>query len=565
MRFQERPCRICAERRIVAGRELRSETEELAKRRTSQRVAGLRRRARCCACLTGLVVGVSLVFVSRIEASLIKAKSVELSDIREAIALARDGDTVAIPSGMAEWSEMVDIRHSIILQGAGSTQTTIRDNFARTRSGKNLIRFSVTKDLPFGLRGVTIEQGSEVGASGSGIVAVFGGTGGTMNPAIPGISGELRIADVKFDYPDGGPAVMIRITDAIGVVDHCTFNSQNQFLTVYHPHWMGGTYGNGSWADDPTWGSGRFLFVEDCNVMVKGKVIRSSDSDNGARYVARYCTFNNAGVTAHGTEASGRGTKQLEIYNNTFNNTTSQTGFPQLRSGSVLIHDNVMNGYERGMAFQTYRFFDLKQHWGVVTGVNGYDVNATDGPLGGSLYATGTHTGPGSSGVLVDSTKTWSSTQWKTDGFAYVISNTSRIANPSYITSVTGTHQMDFAIGSVSAPRIPMLFFNTGDHYEIRKVLKALDQPGQGKGDLKSGTDYLPALPPNTTSEPCYSWNNWTSSAHTVQLDFNNLTPTLKSGRDYFNRTAKPGYKPYVYPHPLTRKSAIPPRSPGAS
>ena len=546
------------------GRELRSEAKELTKRGASQRLGGLRRGVRHCARLTALVAAATLVFVGRVEASLIKAKSVELRDIREAIALARDGDTVAIPSGMAEWSEMVDIRHSITLQGAGSTRTTIKDNLARTRSGKNLIKFSVGKDLPFGLRGVKIIQGSGTGASSSGIVAIFGGTRGTSAPSIPGISTQLRITDVNLDYPTAAGGVPIRITNAIGVVDHCTFTTRRPFLTVYHPNWMGGTFGNGSWADNPTWGSSRFLYVEDCTINVIGRVRRSSDSDNGARYVVRHCTFNNAGVSGHGTEAAGRGTKQIEIYENTFNNTTPQTGFPQLRSGSVMMHDNVMNGYERGMAFQTYRFFDLKQHWGVVTGVNGYDVNATDGPLGGSLYATGTHTGPDNSTVLIDSTKTWSCAQWTTDGFAYVITNTSRTVNPSYIASVTGTHQIDFAIGSVSAPRIPMLFFNTGDHYEIRKVLKALDQPGQGKGDRKSGTDYLPALPPNTNSEPCYSWNNWTSLAHSAPLDFNNLTPTLKSGRDYFNRTVKPGYKPYVYPHPLTGKSAIPQRSPGA-
>src|SRR5436305_659322 len=27
--------------------------------------------------------------------------------------------------------------------------------------------------------------------------------------------------------------------------------------------------------------------------------------------------------------------------------------------------------------------------------------------------------------------------------------------------------------------------------------------------------------------------------------------PSIKSGRDYFNRTPKPGYTPFVYPHPL--------------
>jgi hypothetical protein len=446
---------------------------------------------------------------------------------------------------------MLTITKNIHVQGAGSGLTTITDNLARVTGIDNLIKFSVTKDLPFGLGGVTITNGSETGASSSGIVAVFGGTSGTPSPSIPGISTQFRITDVNFNYPSTAAAVPIRITNAIGVVDHCTFTTMTSFVTVYHPAWMGGDSGNGSWADDPTWGSSRFLYVEDCTINVTGTIVRSSDSDNGARYVVRYCTFNNGGVIGHGTEAAGRGTKQIEIYGNTFNNTTSQTVFPQLRSGSVLMHDNVLNGYTSGMSFQTYRFFDTKNHWGGVTGTNGYDVNATDGPLGGSLYDKGTHTGPNNSTVLIDSTKNWTSGQWAADGFAYVITNTSRTLNPSYVASVGSTHQINFYVSTL-ANTLPPLTFNSGDSYEIRKVLKALDQPGQGKGDLKSGFDYLPAVPPNTVLEPCYSWNNWTNPAHSGQLDFNSLTPTMTLGRDYFNRTVKPGYTPYTYPHPLT-------------
>lgn len=494
----------------------------------------------------------SLVWPSSSDASIIAARSASLADVTSAVNLAANGDTVTIPAGTAAWTSMLTVTKNICIQGANSSSTIIADNLTRKTGVDNLIQFSVSKDLPFGLRGVKITQGTETRASSSGVVAIFGGTSGTTSPPIPGISTQLRITDVNFNYTDTS-AVAIRVTNAIGVIDHCTFNIGNSFLTSYMPAWMGGDNGHGSWADDPMWGTSRFLYVEDCTVNVSGIARRPSDSDNGARYVVRYCTVTNAGVTGHGTEASGRGTKQIEIYNNTFNNVGSALGFPQLRSGSVLMHDNVLNDFTSGMAFQVYRFTDIKQYWGGVRGNTGYDVNATDGPLGGSLYATGTHTGGNNATALIDSTKSWSSTQWASDGFAYVINNTSRNINPSFIASVTAPHQINFSPQGVSAPLLPGLFFNTGDHYEIRKVLKALDQPGQGKGSLKSGTNYLPAVPPNTVTEPCYSWNNWTSATHTAQLDFNNLIPTMKLGRDYFNRTAKPGYIPYTYPHPLTR------------
>ena len=35
-------------------------------------------------------------------------------------------------------------------------------------------------------------------------------------------------------------------------------------------------------------------------------------------------------------------------------------------------------------------------------------------------------------------------------------------------------------------------------------------------------------------------------------MDIFSQEPSIKSGRDYFNRTPKPGYIPFVYPHPLT-------------
>jgi hypothetical protein len=69
-------------------------------------------------------------------------------------------------------------------------------------------------------------------------------------------------------------------------------------------------------------------------------------------------------------------------------------------------------------------------------------------------------------------------------------------------------------------------------------------------------------------SEPAYIWNNRRTVAGTVSV-LNNIAISdyggnectapdtsanyIKSGRDYFNNasTAKPGYIPYTYPHPL--------------
>ena len=91
--------------------------------------------------------------------------------------------------------------------------------------------------------------------------------------------------------------------------------------------------------------------------------------------------------------------------------------------------------------------------------------------------------------------------------------------------------------------------FDRGDSYQIWKVVTTLDQPGQGKGNLLFD---LPAQPkgfPQTVVEPCYSWNNTDQNGKDV--DLNSFTGSIQEGRDFFNRTPKPNYAPYTYPHPL--------------
>ena len=98
------------------------------------------------------------------------------------------------------------------------------------------------------------------------------------------------------------------------------------------------------------------------------------------------------------------------------------------------------------------------------------------------------------------------------------------------------------------------LTFNTGDTYQIWKVVHSLDQPGLGKGDLLSGLPGRPAKWPHQVTEPCYSWNN-TQAGGSEELA--SSEPSIEEGRDFFNGTPKPGYTPYTYPHPLVSSFAL--------
>lgn len=75
-----------------------------------------------------------------------------------------------------------------------------------------------------------------------------------------------------------------------------------------------------------------------------------------------------------------------------------------------------------------------------------------------------------------------------------------------------------------------------------------LDQVGRGSGNLISGDTPLPQGWPAQGLEPLYVWGNSDAgiptvySAHPAVIAFN---------RDWIEGTPRPGYTPYVYPHPF--------------
>ena len=102
--------------------------------------------------------------------------------------------------------------------------------------------------------------------------------------------------------------------------------------------------------------------------------------------------------------------------------------------------------------------------------------------------------------------------------------------------------------------------WQAGDQYQIHKVLVALDQPGRGAGDLINTV--IPAWP-HQQLEPCYEWNDiyTPTGIHLNMTQAVGAWAVLQEGRDFYN-TPKPGYTPYVYPHPLAGGPPPPPTPP---
>jgi hypothetical protein len=523
--------------------------------------------------------------LSGVKGSIIQAKSISHADVHAAVQAAADGDTITVPSGTEMWTTTLEITKNITLQGAGPGLTVIIDAVPDLASRKQrpetagkrpsqsalsglhrslpakagiggspmggrrpnaLIFINLPRDLPFRLTGFTFKAADNKTENASPWKARI---------QLTGKSHAFRIDHCTFD---GLPALNVSINGFLwGVIDHCQFNlARVQPIQIYHTSWNGKDHGNGSWADDSHWGSEKFVFIEDNVFDNPTGTRRSIDGYEGARFVVRYNQFHNSSLATHGTEGQGRGARAVEEYNNVFRNDQPQAA-PQIRSGCIITHDNKWFNATRGHVLQVYRQFHNSPHWGWSNGQNPYDDNDPNGAIG--YWETGKHTGPNGATVLSDSTKNWTPNQWYQPGATYIVRNitqeglarNNRDKIQSFAISNTASEvrcsALTFFPGKV-------LKFNTGDTYQIWKVTRSLDQPGLGKGDLLTGLPGRPAKWPRQITDPCYSWNN-TQEGKPVNLS--STEPSIKEGRDFFNETPKPGYKPFTYPHPLVSGDSV--------
>jgi hypothetical protein len=508
--------------------------------------------------------GVTLSVLHQAHAATISANSVSFADVTSAVALAMDGDTVVVPAGTASWTSLLAVTKGITLQGAGNDTTVILDNVPRdtVNQGGSTIALSSALSQSFRLTGFTFRYGSLV-TSGSGTVRLSG-----MCPSV-------RVDHCHFDQVYAGSNIAI-YGWLYGVIDHCTFDMRaggNNSVSVTHQNWGGpdmahpiytDTHGHGSWADPPYFGSEKFIFVEDniINNLGTGPNNGTIDGSRGGRFVVRHNTFNNCAIFYHGSDSGAggvnyRGTRCVEIYNNVFNSSITMSG-GENRGGSLLWHDNTYNGaMTGGMSMKTYRLFQqppiVAGQWGVANGNNPWDYNVTESDgvthIDGRspyLFLAGNHTGGNNSSTLVVANAGWAPDRWA----GYSATNT-RTGYACYIASNT-SDTITFATNNSNADSV--VKFNTGDGFQIYKILVASDQPCRGRGDLLTGDQPTPRWL-HQALEPCYSWNN---SLNGSNRDFNhdNVNDPLRENVDFYNNTPMPGYTPYVYPHPLV--SGIP-------
>ena len=133
--------------------------------------------------------------------------------------------------------------------------------------------------------------------------------------------------------------------------------------------------------------------------------------------------------------------------------------------------------------------------------------------------------------------------------------------------SITNEYLLNYSITRI---REGGAIWKAGDQYQIHRPLILLDQPGRGQSDVIVGAPPVnratgKAAWPHQALEPSYSWNDiYTPTGESVNFKTGAGNHKLQQeGRDYYNNTPMPGYKPYTYPHPLVSGGASKHAQPG--
>lgn len=256
--------------------------------------------------------------------------------ITDTIAAATAGDTILFPaSGSATWTSGVTVNKALTINGNGST-LTIGASFST-----GVFNFTASTTSLVKVVGFTINLGSYS-------TPAFYLNGDMTQLAIG--NNSITAGASYHTYQAGGRAY--------GVIYNNTFkNSKITFdLTGNN---------NTSWAETITAGSGNSdtlyiegnSFIRDNSLACADNLQNHLESSQGARYVARYNTFDGTAwcggtynhidphIMPHGdnpNDGTTRGSPILEYYNNY--STTVRAYYWVMRGGSIVAHDNIIKG-----------------------------------------------------------------------------------------------------------------------------------------------------------------------------------------------------------------------------
>jgi hypothetical protein len=264
------------------------------------------------------------------------------------------------------------------------------------------------------------------------------------------------------------------------------------------------------------------------------------------------------------------------------------------RGGTGVVFGNTVTGKWNHFArLVNYRDTDFFDTWQGADGTSKFDLNDTNDYSGNGLgggpngvCASGTHSGPDGATTLVVSGNPWKTDQW----VKYTIKN---IDSGRFSVITSNTSNAITYLGGTGRIKPVMMPFNTGNHFQIRKVMQSLDHVGAGQCDLMGGGAGPIPRWLNQIIEPAYFFKNTFNGTIVTSADVYTVY-NLVENKDYyvqkeaFNGTSGVGvgpradrpatcakgvaywatdenklykamatntwtlyYTPYVYPHPL--------------
>lgn len=400
-------------------------------------------------------------------------------------------------------------------------------------------------------------------------------TGSTSSAAYPlwsqGTCNMSGCPSIRFDnltIPTGSACKIsdssfAGIDDMFGVADHNNVGDVQSvcngidFVNQTYSAWQGvGTWGDNSWAQPDTFGTGQAFYLENNSFLYAFGTDVDYGNGGAGRFVCRFNTFDNVtpggGCTNHGTESTGRarGGRQMEAYNNSLTCRNTSQGCSSAfgnRSGVSYIFDNTFtavtsswfNYYTLMTDYRTYAGVGTQfDGWGECNGVGNYDTND------GTTYYSGTYTGAGGA-TFVDAAQTWTATF----GNASWASLAATAGNPYSLYDVT--QGFGAQIGSSSGSSLTFVnfpicnwaaqtacSFNTGDVYQILRATVCLDQPARSGGTLLSGSPSAsPTTPNGQTLDQDYEWGDTHTGSLTQAASGSQVKQLIRNRDFYFEST----------------------------
>jgi hypothetical protein len=289
----------------------------------------------------------------------------------DAISAAKDGDTIQLPAGTADWTAGWNAGHGVTMKaitiaGAGMDKTIIRDH--RRRGGPVPFELKGVEGKPFRVTGITFD--------GTGL-ADAGVWNGFMT--ISGTCKNFRIDHCRFR----NASTMMSINgDTYGLIDHCDFDDRDFTLRLAQPIWFSGP-GKPNYRKKLSLGTADALYLEDNEVNLGPGAARGGDCpwiapNNGARVVIRHNNIVNSQIEIYGVgvQKGYYGCQQAEIYDNRFSAVGLKQGEPQgfifINAGVGIVFNNTVTGTTQ---LTHERSFRDRGGFGVADGTNPVDGN----------------------------------------------------------------------------------------------------------------------------------------------------------------------------------------------